>query len=266
MKKGIIFTTIILVVAAVLAVVFVTLFKERDTDAVADKVISVVDEGYLSEDTDKETIEEYLNYMRYNAGASTDEVQMSINFYNAYDKLGDFYREHIIFTSYNSTYRANRDDVIGGFNTATDRAEDMVDYIVSNTAGESESWEARTWDDVRVMMFEFIDANNRAFVALGNIYPACGNSLITNNDFTTAVLNGINKHLSDYQNADETTNKNQIATNVNNMVTRYLTDEIFTDPLVYDYLYNATWQSQIADLTTNGEQSGYYGAFMAGTL
>ncbi len=261
MKKGIIFTTIILIVAAILTVVFVTLFKERDTDAVADKVISVVDEGYLSEDTDKETIEEYLNYMRSNAGASTDEVRMSINFYSAYDKLGDFYREHIIFTSYNSTYRANRDDVIGGFNTATDRAEDMVDYIVSNTAGESESWEARTWDDVRVMMFEFIEANNRAFIALGNIYPACGNSEITNNDFTTAVLNGINKHLSDYQNADETIDKNQIATNVNNMATKYLTDE-----LVYGYLYNATWQTQIADLTTNGEQSGYYGAFMAGTL
>lgn len=261
MKKGIIFTTIILVVAAVLTVVFVTLFKERDTDAVADKVISVVDEGYLSEDTDKETIEEYLNYMCSNAGASTDEIEMSINFYSAYDKLGDFYREHIIFTSYNSTYRANRDDVIGGFNTATNLAEDMVDYIVSNTAGESESWEARTWDDVRVMMFEFIEANNRAFIALGNIYPACGNSLITNNDFTTAVLNGINEHLSNYQNADETTDRNKIATNVNKMAAEYLTDE-----LVYGYLYNATWQTQIADLTTNGEQSGYYGAFMAGTL
>ena len=54
MKKGIIFTVIILIVAAVLTVVFVTLFKERDTDAVANKVISVVDEGYLSENSDKE--------------------------------------------------------------------------------------------------------------------------------------------------------------------------------------------------------------------
>ena len=45
MKKGIIFTVIILIVAAILTVVFVTLFKERDTDAVANRVISVVDEG-----------------------------------------------------------------------------------------------------------------------------------------------------------------------------------------------------------------------------
>ena len=124
MKKGIIFTVIILIVAAVLTVVFVTLFKERDTDAVANKVISVVDEGYLSENSDKEALEDYLDYM--SASEQNDEVTMSKTLLATYDKLGDFYREHIAFTSYNSTYKSNKGDIINGLDSASDSMDEMV--------------------------------------------------------------------------------------------------------------------------------------------
>lgn len=263
MKKGIIFTAIILVVAAVLTVVFVTLFKERTTDAVANQVISVVDEGYLSEDTDKETIEEYLNYMRSNAGASTDEVRMSINFYSAYDKLGDFYREHIIFTSYNSTYRANRDAVIDNLNSASSKVNEIVNYIreTESLVSGSPYWEARTWDDVRVMMFDFIDDNNSAFIALNNIYPASGNSKVTNNAFTTEVLKAINAHFASYNEAETVSGRLTLADYIFSMAKNYL-----DDASVYDYIYNSNWQNIIADITEKGEESEYYSAFIVGSL
>ena len=263
MKKGIIFTVIILVVAAVLTVVFVTLFKERTTDAVANQVISVVDEGYLSEDTDKETIEEYLNYMRSNAGASTDEVRMSINFYSAYDKLGDFYREHIIFTSYNSTYRANRDAVIDNLNSASSKVNEIVNYIreTESLVSGSPYWEARTWDDVRVMMFDFIDDNNSAFIALNNIYPASGNSKVTNNAFTTEVLKAINAHFASYNEAETVSGRLTLADYILSMAKNYL-----DDASVYDYIYNSNWQNIIADITEKGEESEYYSAFIVGSL
>lgn len=259
MKKGIIFTVIILIVAAILTVVFVTLFKERDTDAVANRVISVVDEGYLSENSEKETIEDYLDYMLEN-DAQNEEIVLAKTLYQTYDNLGDFYREHIIFTSYNSTYRANRSDVRNGLNTAGDRAEDMASYITSHTAGNNQSWEMRTWDDVRVMMLEFIEANNQAFVALGNIYPACGNSQIVNNDFTTEVLGAIVDHLSSYENLDE---QGRLATarSVYMMTTNYLKTD-----LVYGYLYDSVWQEQIEDIKENSTASAYYLSFITGIL
>lgn len=260
MKKGIIFTVIILIVAAVLTVVFVTLFKERDTDAVADKVISVVDEGYLSENSDKETIEDYLDYMSSRANEQADEITMSKTLIAVYDKLGDFYKAHIAFTSYNSTYKLNKSDIINGLNSASNSMDDMVSYINSHTAGNNNSWEARTWDDVRVMMFEFIEANNRAFASLGNVYTACGNSQIVNNDYTSEVLGAISEHLSSYENLDMQ-GKLAVTRNVYMMTTNYLTTE-----LVYGYLYDDVWQAQIEDIMKNGTNSSYYLPFITGTL
>lgn len=268
MKKGIIFTVIILIVAAILTVVFVTLFKERDTDAVADKVISVVDEGYLAEDEDKLTILDYLDNIESNSGVASEEVSISKLFYDTYDKLGDFYRQHIIFTSYTNVYKENRDDVINGFNDATNKANEMVEYINETNPGNNQSWEARTWDDVRLIMADFIAANNRAFIALGNIFPSCEDSLIVNTDFVAAVLDGVNTHLEAYNStlsADETAviqeDCVETISNVNEMISNYLTDS-----LVYGYLYDGTWQSYIADINLNGEKSAYYASFMAGTL
>ena len=258
MKKGIIFTVIILIVAAVLTVVFVTLFKERDTDAVANKVISVVDEGYLSENSDKEALEDYLDYM--SASEQNDEVTMSKTLLATYDKLGDFYREHIAFTSYNSTYKSNKGDIINGLDSASDSMDEMVSYINSHTAGGNSSWEARTWDDVRVMMFEFIEANNRAFSSLSYVYIACENSQIVNNDYTSEVLKAISEHLSSYGSLDMK-GRLTMAENVSRMATNYLKTE-----LVYGYLYDDIWQAQIEDIMTNGTDSSYYSSFVAGTL
>ena len=264
MKKGIIFTAIILVVAAVLTVVFVTLFKERTTDAVANQVISVVDEGYLSDGEDKETIKNYLNSMRgVTSGEHNTEVNLSLKLYSAYESLGDFYRKHMIFTSYSDAYRENRDAVIDNLNSASSKVNEIVSYIrdTESLVSGSPYWEARTWDDVRVMMFDFIDDNNSAFIALNNIYPASGNSKLTNNAFTTEVLKAINAHFASYNEAETVSGRLTLAGYILSMAGNYL-----DDASVYDYIYNSIWQNIIADITEKGEESEYYSAFIVGSL
>ena len=101
---------------------------------------------------------------------------------------------------------------------------------------------------------------NQTFVALGNIYPACGNSQIVNNDFTTEVLGAIVDHLSSYENLDE---QGRLATarSVYMMTTNYLKTD-----LVYGYLYDSVWQEQIEDIKENGTASAYYLSFITGIL
>ena len=50
MKKGVIITIILVVIAVVLAIVFINLFKERDTTEMSNKVVSVVQDGYLDDE------------------------------------------------------------------------------------------------------------------------------------------------------------------------------------------------------------------------
>ena len=82
------------------------------------------------------------------------------------------------------------------------------------------------------MMFEFIEANNRAFSSLSDVYIACENSQIVNNDYTNEVLKAISGHLSSYESLDMK-GRLTMAENVYRMATNYLKTE-----LVYGYLYD----------------------------
>ena len=259
MKKGIIFTVILFIVAGVLAIVFVTLFKDKDTKAVANKVLSVTSEGYLSNGEDREVFEKYLDNM-LGKTENDDEIILSISLYATYNRLGEFFRENIVFTSFTNEYKRNKDDIIGGLTNADKKFDEMVSYITTNTAGDNEAWEARTWDDIQPMMLEFIEQNNRAFAGLARIYPSCGDSKVTNNDFTTVLFETIDRYLSSY--ADAGTARKQALTHyLKNLTTDYLNVE-----LIYGYLYNETWQTEITDILENGTKSIYYLPFITGTL
>ena len=259
MKKGIIFTVILFIVAGVLAIIFVTLFKDKDTKAVANKVLSVTSEGYLSNGEDREVFEKYLDNM-LGKTESDDEIILSISLYATYDRLGEFFRENIVFTSFTNEYKRNKDDIIGGLTNADKKFDEMVSYITTNTAGDNEAWEARTWDDIQPMMFEFIEQNNRAFAGLARIYSSCGDSKVTNNDFTAVLFETIDRYLSSY--ADAGTARKQALTHyLKNLTTNYLDGE-----LIYGYLYNETWQTEIGDILENGTKSVYYLPFITGTL
>ena len=266
MKKGIIITSIFIVIAVVLTIVFINLFREKDTRDLSNQVANAVQGGYLDdekEDGEFQKIDEYFAVISASANEYEVEIRNVQRLYHSYVIMADFYNNEMVFTEFNDVYKENKKNAINGLNEAKQKAEEMVEYIDSNAEKTSGStyWQARTWVDVRDMAFTFVDANNKLFDALQNIYQGCVTSKLANNDFSTLVLKTIN---SEAKNVRENISEEMLSIDcVVNMTTTYLQNG-YTK--IMNYLYDASLQTAVADINKNGEESSYYQNLLNGTL
>lgn len=268
-KKGIIITVILLVVAVVLTIVFINLFKEKDTRAVTNQVVACVDEGYL--DTNKtdgeyEVVLTYLDNIISISGLSEEykaEIANVRDLYSTFANIGRFYSQEIIFAQYNQSYQQYRNSTINALKDASTKANQLKNYIQENinkTAGAN-YWEIKTWDDCRVMAKEFVAYNIEAFKGLKNIYTKCLASKIVNNDFSALVLQTINTcYASAYENFSS---NNLDVLKVIKMTETYLD---FEHIKILHYIYDDELQTKVADIKEKETESEFYANLVAGTL
>lgn len=269
MKKGVIITIILVVIAVVLAIVFINLFKERDTTEMSNKVVSVVQDGYLDDekvDGEYETINKYLdNLLAVEEGLTSsyqNEIQNFKDAYLTYTIIAKFYSKQIVFTDYNDVYKENKSSIMDGFNSASDNASDMVNYINtnSNIVGDNVYWNLRTWDDVKGYALNIINQTNKAFNGLQKVYTGCVTSKLANNNFATLVLSTINSYLGHISDSfSEEISDINIA---NTMANAYLSG---TYQNIMTYNYNDTLKAKVEDILNN-EESLYYSQLIDGSI
>ena len=155
-RKGLIIVAILAIVAVVLTVVFITLFRKKDTNELAANVNEVValNSGYLNEDNaSNKLIDDYLNVVatKVETQGEMNEIRNYAKAYQAYEIIAEFYNRQMVFAEFNETYKNNRKAVARSLQNAQSKADSIAAYINSITpaVGDSDYWKANTWADCK---------------------------------------------------------------------------------------------------------------------
>lgn len=198
-KKGIFIVIALLLVAAVLAVVFVFLFKDKNTKSLATDLNTAVTKEYLSKDSNEyKTVQEYLERFKGMAGIGTEMEAEVTNYwqaYEAYTTIATFFNNEAPFMEHTKTYSKNRKKVVSALNSAHKNAKKMVKTIEENRklTGGNETWERVVWNNYKEYVKDMISDTMRAFEHMATIYKASVSSKLLNNDLTDVLFMGINQ-------------------------------------------------------------------------
>lgn len=279
-KKWWIFIIILAIVAVVLTIVFINLFKERDTKALSEKIYSVSQTGYLSPDSEEnKVIDEYLtnlktlggNFSPDNPDADAKEIVKISNYLQAYASFEvsiKFFSREMVFAKASETYINNRKKVENCLNDAQKLADELEKHI--NDSDETDGsawWEARTWADCHEKMTKMINKTAEAMNLLADIYQKSVPSVVEgkgflNNDFTSIILDEmktLTKNIT--EKADQDVN---YGSDLYVFVDAYL--DVRNEQHLLNYRYNEELQNKVKDIKEKGEDSEFFPIFVEGNL
>ena len=266
-KKWVVIIAILLIVGIVLAIIFVNLFKERDTKDLALRVTEVAENGYLNEENESyNTIVDYLDMMqqRLNTLQTQTERNQAENYLQIYQSaniLIKYINKDFVFSNYTSIYKANKKRIENNFSTAQEYADKLAEEINSakDLVADSDFWNISTWANFSQDLNKLFQSTTSACTALCDVYISCVNSKFANNDLTYIIFNQTKTNLN---NSFEKNTEQGVGKNFYDFVNSYLTN--FTQ--IQEYIYDLSLQDKVLDIKQNGENSSYYTAFLAGTL
>lgn len=290
-KKWWILILILVVVAIVLTIVFINLFKERDTKVLSEKIYDVSQTGYLSpESKENAVIEEYLtNLLKLGGNFSESEdvdkkevakISNYLSAYNSFEISIQFFAREMIFAKASDTYINNRKKVEDNLSQAQKLAEELEKYISdpNHKTDGSNFWTAQTWADCREKMTKMINKTADAMMQLAEIYQKSVPSVVEgkgflNNEFTEIILDemtNLTKNITEKAEEDE-----KYGVNLYNFVNAYLSEK--NEKNILNYIYNnetfdetlkdkVTLQKKVEDIKEKGDKSEYFQSFIAGSL
>ena len=271
-KKGIIVVIALLLVAAVLAVVFVMLFKDKDTKSLAQDLNAAVTQEYLSEDSKEyKTIQNYLE--KSHAAIGIDSGFEATNYrqaYQAYATIAKFFNKEAAFMEHTKTYSRNRKKIVSVLNSAQSNAEKMVKAIddSSKLVGGNDTWERVVWNNYKEYVVDLVSDTMKAFELLSTVYTASVASELRNNDLTDLLFLAMKELNSNF--------KKDVATKAN------LGDALLSfsqacfkpgnvETAVLNYYYTQDThknhiKAAIKDIKEKGSESLYWTEVMNGTV
>ncbi len=257
------------VIAVVLSIVFINLFRDKDTRDLSEKVNSVVTTGYLAEDSEEyEIINEYFDLIYGKLGTSEEksEVKNFQNTYKAYVVAGKFFNREMIFGEFTDAYKNNRKKVETKFDKAQSSAESLKGYINTNKTLVSGSafWEANTWSSCKDLAKEMFTQTIGAFDLLQDIYQSSITSKIARNDLTEIIFKQMTAYSS--KTTENLTTDETCGATLYSFVNMYLSEN--GRQLILNFEFNTynNIQAKVADIKENGENSRYYQDFLNGNL
>lgn len=266
-RKWVLISIILIIVAIILTIVFINLFKERETTQLAENVNTVIETGYLAEDSEEyEEIESYLDYLLANFSSEEEKTEV-LNYKNSYNSFiiaGDFFNRQIAFTKYSKAYKNNWKAVKNEFSRAQSSADSFKQFITEKRelAGGSTFWNVNTWVLGRDYMKTIFKNTKSALNRLSLIYTDGVNSQLLNNDFTVVIFKGYN-HL-----AGETANllkeDSQAGSYLLNFTQVYMSKA--NDERILGYIYDEALQTKIETLKSEWDKSVLYTQFLRGTI
>lgn len=269
-RRGFLIILILVIIAAVLTVVFINLFKEKDTKALAESLNSYVgsENGYLnSENKNYKTIDEYLSGVSTKLTSAeekneTKNYQMS---YRTFVVAGEFFNREMVYTEFTNVYKDNRKNIQENLSKGQECASQLAKFINENkaiTAG-SAYWEANTWTNCKDYMKNLFNYTMNAFTSLDNVYEASVPSKILNNELTSLIFETFDelaeKTITDLR-ADS-----DCGTSLYNFANNYMSKN--KESIILRFNYNATAQENVKIIRE--KSSGWetkYNSFLAGNI
>ena len=267
-KRGLFIIVILAVVAVVLAIVFINLFIDKNTKSLAVKVNTVVQDGYLSPESEEyETINQYLQDIssRVTSNSDKNEVKNYIDSYQSFVVMGEFFNKQIVFTEFTETFKVERKKVEAGIKNANSAVSAMVKYINENkeTVGGSDYWLANTWAECEGYMQKIVHSSIDVFNSLGKIYETSVYSQTMNNQLTSLIFDTVETFSKDIKVKVEDTNV--YGQKLYSFVNAYLSEN--GQIVIYNFNYNVTAQENVKIITE--KSTGWetvYQDFVAGSI
>lgn len=267
-KKGLFITIIFIIVAIVLAILFINLFTPKDTKSVAKRLNTTVENGYLSSESDEyKTIMAYLQDIstKLTNNSEINEVKNYINSYEAFVVMGKFFNKQIVFTKYSGVYNDNRNGIEKGLSKAQSEANSFASYIKENkqVVGGSEFWLVNTWANCEDYMKNLVNSSINVFNRLGDVYQGCVYSKVMNNSLTDLIFDAVEELSVDIE--TKPTDKSSYGSKLKNFVTIYMSEN--AEEIITNFNYDDIAQENVEKITQkqNGWES-IYQSFLAGNL
>lgn len=269
-RRGFLVILVLVIIAVVLTGVFITLFKEKDTKALAESVNSYVgsENGYLnSKNESYKTIDGYLSDISTKL-ASTEEKNETKNYqisYRTFVIAGEFFNREIVYTDFTKVYKDNRKKIQDNFSKGQKCANQLAKFIKDNEkiTGESSYWQANTWTNCKDYMKDLFNYTMNAFTRLGDVYEASVTSKILNNDLTSLIFDTFDE-LAEKTKTDLRTDS-ACGTSLYNFTNNYMSKD--KESIILGFNYNATAKENVKTIrekTTGWEEK--YASFLAGNI
>lgn len=258
---------ILAVIAVVLTIVFINLFREKDTKQLAQSVHETVEKGYLNEENAQyKNIYSYLNNLE-TALSTVEEKNEVKNFkdsFSAYVVVGQFFDRQIVFSQYTETYKNNRKKIQKNFAKGQESANKLEQFILNNKeiVSGSDYWQANSWVNCKGDMRDLIVYTTNAFNLLADVYQASVDSKLMNNGLTDLVFDTFEKMSA--QMIEKTSESNEFGVELNKLIGNYLTKN--GEKTILNFNYSSNAMQKVADIKENGENSAYYGDFLQGRI
>ncbi len=266
-RKWVFGILILVIVGIILAIVFINLFKDRDTKALAEELNDVATEGYMSEQSDEYlTIDAYLENVQtyFDDSAEKKEIKNYQDAYSAFVIAIDLFNKQMIFTEYTDEYNDNFKAIQKDLKTAQEAAEELKGYVnqTKEVVGSSPFWNVNTWQTSRDYMKTIFDCSKDALYRLGNVYQASVTSKLMNNDFTDIIFDGFTNLCN--QVAASLTENGSKGEELKTFVEAYYSE--VNEEYILGYNYNLVLQANVKDIKEKGIESGLYTEFLTGQL
>ncbi|MBP3431945.1 MAG: hypothetical protein J6K39_03740 [Clostridia bacterium] len=267
-KKGFFVIFILLVVAVVLTIVFINLFREKDTGALVRNVHSTVTNGYLNKDDDKnKKIDEYLTQLATLgdlSDAQRNQVSNYLSAYAAFETFGDFFDREIVFTQYTNEYKNNRGAIENDFSKAQNAVDGLYGYLEVNktSIGNSDFWVATSWNDCDDYMADIFNYTVDAINRLADVYQSSATSNLMRNDFTQVLFMATENLFA--ETTEKLTTDASAGRQVYTFVRRYFSEDGVN--YILNYNYNDSLQGKVFKILENGTVAAEYQNLLDGSI
>ncbi len=267
-RKGFIAILILAVIAVVLSIVFINLFKEKDTKKLALSLNKSVSAGYLNDESEEyQIITDYLQDV-YTSATSDSDKNAVRNYKSAYKALavaGEFFNRQIVFTSYTQTYKAQRVKIEENLSKAQKSANAMTKYIkdTQDLFGGVPDLIAGSWANCSKYMNQIYNYTSDAMVRLGYVYQTSATSDLMRNDLSLLVFNTMEELFADTK--TNLTEDGGYGDKLSVFINGYMTKT--TEKKILNFAYNEHGQTNvkaILDKSTGWE--AIFPAFLLGNI
>lgn len=278
-KKWLIIALILIVISVVLAIVFLNLFKDKNTEKVVSDIHSVATTGYLSgTNDDAENFESYLQDIKdlsekllkeekKLSDKEKEELQQMFNItknyksaFEAYKFAIKYFDKQLVFTTYTDTYKANQKEIRDSLKDVSKTVKSISnDYGVDNSETLNIDWLKRTWSDWKDGVQNVINKTGDVYKRLFDVYESCLNSQIMNNNLINFVFSYLEEKIDILI---ATPNAENIGAVIESICTKYFSQQ--GEKIIIKYNFDISLQEKVADVVENEEKSDYWNDFLNG--
>ena len=272
-RKVVFWIFILVVIAAVLAVVFVSLFSTPSTKGLALSLNNKVTTGYLSDkDKSEKDVCEYNDIENYLVNieavltndASKNEARNIRIAYQAFRVQGEFFNRQIVYSTFSEKFKENKSKIESLLNQAQNCADEVENYIEKNRTLTSGSayWTAQTWVGARDNLVEMTTKTVEMFRLMSEVYSASVGSKIMNNALTDIIFKYANEVSANMiENLDK---DNSLGQKLLSFVNQYLT--VSNEEKILEFCYNDAYKLAVQDIVASWGSGSKFDKFVAGGL